>query len=1541
MVDTQLNIKHAFTSRIFTGGSKSESGSISDLTTAKKFDKPTVSSSHRYTGDHVLNLPGRNTALVLGRMQKKLAPMDSGSQPKPIDPPKTVSVPQSPPSNGSVGSGPSGSPSTPPKTDPFQAKLGQFREGLAKLDKEFASLKLGPSTDTLSTPSEKREAEARQVNHQAKLRTDGGKLLGEIGGALKEKRDALAQANQEATTLQSVHPIDHTALNDVNGRIAALKTDIGDLLEVRAKAIEIQIGAEFPRLGASLTEPLTKGGVITSLWSLHNTTYDSRHAGVTDASVKTLGKMIDAFSGGATEYQFPNGDKVSIDEFPGFLRDHARMLGTLHGLDKAGAAAGQLNKLADEVKARLDTREVVKSFARILDRDPNFPVGGALKSMAASLPSIREDGNSADPHALERAADGLKVLAEMIFLGQHFEGLHGHDAAFDKASIPFKLDRGARMGERHVVDGFEAQHGPVPPGLLDIARKPSDQWTQTDRATLVGYFSPLRNDMAAVETACTTLREAPQKGREAAQLRHELTLVNKRLADVLTVNRSRWFKPWTWGDTAVRVFGDSASSVKKDAALLKALKSCGDGASGKDVAFLMASIATLEAKTMKAEHLALGLHPNIDLASFDPKPGEPLAHVGITNKDLQSIGVTPTEIGEVEKLVTQMNRQGVGGVDDIHEVTRSINDVAKIVLKSELTQSMVQSYQNESALALGREVLEIIVTDADTTYRKAHLMAPNEARTGERSGLSVTDPTVSGRFKDQMARLERNIGGSDKTSKEWRDLNMGSTAYRLLEGNIAKDFQEHVEVEKSIESARKTIEDARPDDKLGISVSSQDPRGLRSAKKVLEAIRHHEEFEQTGDPQAKARRDEALKDLRGYDTTSMHRSGWAKITAKFRDAPTIDDIKDLKQVCEAIVTIREDGPKRLETLEKRIEETGQVLNTMAMDRMRDNPELRSVVNLVRAAVLHEWTKASGTAKVDFSVSKGEVLEGFDPSSGKTREAIDKLLTAWGVDLDAFAPEIDSVLFSRMSPADMKTWFGQMTLAPETVDRLHRQNPALFSKDGLIDIGRSIKHAFTIDGLLNRKVMDDRTKTELLSMLASFKEGDKLDLRAGQRITVDSGKIPVEPTGLVGIKAKLSGAHLGQFEIERGSDGYKLHLRTGGEVRGGLDLVVGKKFDVAPGVELTAEGSVGVEGRASRITGVSISFDNTDDGCRALVDLVAKMVDGEEIDLWDWKDARDVGDTVETRTRLGAAAQVVGRAQVGGKGPKISGTSDTLGVGIQGQVGVGIARGTKTTSTQSLNEGTFKGEVEISATIGASVSAYARIYNPLNIGTGALASQGGQQGANSHFGMSSGSDGVQGTSDDKPLYNISDNVQNTDLASIGLSKTVSYVSKWKQVVGPDGLFKKCEKVRQANFRQGVVEGFAAVDNSTILGIVNAKGNEAFKKDFETFMSMVGSRDFIAVTYNLNEDRRIEANGYLEKANLARRRGDEEGADYFDGLARSIVNDDANYEPAKIGLITTSVRQEEVTNLNARWLKWDTFTDGKTEHTGMTLAIVKPK
>lgn len=34
-------------------------------------------------------------------------------------------------------------------------------------------------------------------------------------------------------------------------------------------------------------------------------------------------------------------------------------------------------------------------------------------------------------------------------------------------------------------------------------------------------------------------------------------------------------------------------------------------------------------------------------------------------------------------------------------------------------------------------------------------------------------------------------------------------------------------------------------------------------------------------------------------------------------------------------------------------------------------------------------------------------------------------------------------------------------------------------------------------------------------------------------------------------------------------------------------------------------------------------------------------------------------------------------------------------------------------------------------------------------------------------------------------------------------------------------------------------------------------------------------------------------------------------------------------------------EEVTNLNARWVEWETFTDGKSEQAGMSLAIVKPK
>ena len=477
-------------------------------------------------------------------------------------------------------------------------------------------------------------------------------------------------------------------------------------------------------------------------------------------------------------------------------------------------------------------------------------------------------------------------------------------------------------------------------------------------------------------------------------------------------------------------------------------------------------------------------------------------------------------------------------------------------------------------------------------------------------------------------------------------------------------------------------------------------------------------------------------------------------------------------------------------------------------------------------------------------------------------------------------------------------------------------------------------------VLSDEVMDDATKRTVFSLIESFQEGDKLDLRSGQRITLDSGKIPVEPSGLAGIKARLAMAGLAQFEIERGSSDYKVHLRTGLHGKANLDAVIGEKFGFGDNFELSYEASAGVEGGGSRLTGVTLTFKGDADGCKALVDLVGKMVDGEKVTRKDWQDATDVGATTEGRTKFALNAGAIGRTLVGGKGPEVSKTKDTLGAGVSASVSAQLARGTKDVSTESTKETTLKGEVEYSATLGANLAVYARLYNPLNMGTGAGAQYSGAQSGAGVLGMNPGKDGVSGTSDDKPWYNITDNVSNMDLVNLGASVTASYVDKWKQVTDGSGYYTKCETVRQANLRQGVIEAFAVCDTPEMQKVLKAPGNEEFAKNFEAFMKLATGKDFIAVTYGLTPEKLAEANELVRRGTAARRQGDAHTAEVFDRLARNIVDNNDNYIPTKIGLVTTSIQSGEITNLNARWIRWDTFSDGKSEHTGATLNIPPP-
>ncbi|WP_298962172.1 hypothetical protein [uncultured Methylobacterium sp.] len=1548
-IGAQVTVRQAFTPTALAGGSKAENKArtiaLPSFKRAPTDERPKVSAG-RYKGDDVLARPAGRGALMLGRLQRAFAP------------------PRAPEPAPAVAAAPVAAPALPAAAAAAPAPLAGLRTTVAALRERVAAQEAPRPAVGQGRAGVHSRAEARtwlagefgRIGEQTAIRGEADKALADLGALLPARRAALAAAEAAA-------PPDAAA-------VTALRTEVAELTALRRELISVQIGNEFGGLGRLVSGLAPKGGAITAMWALHGPGATSMESRVNEGQIREIGRMVDAFNAGTTPVRWDNGSEATTASFSDRLEGVARRLEGASNRTLGDAAAREVRNLAAVFGIRAAHAEAVAHVEAILDTAPALPVGGALRAMTGMLPGLRDDGHAGDPAALGRAADSLNALAGWIRSGEPLPNLQGHDAGFDRAWLPLKQEAGGQravaflhdqqarqsrsalsaetlaagapllplldradetltVGERRQLldlvgkgkwstlaqaretlaqvrderieqiraslsEDKLAAAGP----LMPLLAKADDALTAHERTQLLAFvgtgerstLAQAREMLAQVPAQTRAVQAARENGARAATLRHEVTALNRRFADTLTVDRRKWWNPATWSQKSVRVFHDS-SSVMKDKAFQTALRAFGGRGAGRDVALMTARLARLELETMTAEKLGFGAHGDKHLAGWRPDPANPLAHVGIGNQDLATIGITAEEFGELQATVEAFNRQGIGSIDDVRTFTADIRSVAQMTFRSRGAQGLLDGYQSGSARAMGRHLLDVVVANADVTNRAA-----SQGRAEQPVGID--GDSVTGHFRDQVATLRSGMEAADPGS--WDRLREGATEYREIEGRIAYSYGGYRAVATEIENARKVLSDEAERGDLGVGTNPAARHALRDAAAIRTGLRA-----EAGAPGA----DEAARRRR------------------------------LEAVADAIVLIREDGPTLQAQLGDRISDHGAALDAIVAERRAANPQLGAVTDMIRAAVLNEWLGA----KADLTVKGDAVAEGFDPAAAPVRARIEARLAGWGVTTERFAPEIDSVLYARMSPADLQQWGREVQLSPPMRAELKAREPRFFQEGGgvagaMAEIGRG-----AIDALTDRATMTPRTRGHLFALLGSFQEGDKLDLKAGQRIGLDSGKVPFEPSGIGGLKAKIAAARLGQFEIERGSDGYKLHLRAGYEGKGSLDVVAGKRVGFGFG-EGGGEGSLGVEGSGSTLKGVSISFRNDADGLNALLDLVGKMVDGDEISHRDWKDATDLGTTTEGRRKVAVGLKGSAGVTLGGSPPWAvhHDRPDTLGAGASLGAGITGSKGWKNVSTDSLNQRTVKSEIEYAFTAGASAGLYARIYNPQNMGASRAAREsGGQAGADAAFGTGAGWDDAKGTADDTGRVNMHDTVQNTDLLGVDVSKTWSYTDKSKIVFDASGFYDKCEKVLQSNRKGGVLGKFEAVHTPAMQKAIADPANPDLDRGIKQFMDLMGPEDALAVTYALRTERKAEANELVRRAQAERRAGNETFARVYETRADRIVADAENYFPSKIGLLSIDVRKNEVTNLNGRWVKWDSFSDGKTEHQGASISIPEPK
>jgi len=911
---------------------------------------------------------------------------------------------------------------------------------------------------------------------------------------------------------------------------------------------------------------------------------------------------------------------------------------------------------------------------------------------------------------------------------------------------------------------------------------------------------------------------------------------------------------------------------------------------------------------------SLTLYPEHD-------PQQPFAHIGISEKDLEAIGLDGLQLEDLKKAVLTMGTQGLGSIEDVQDTVKAINVAVDKVLRSELGQEAIGNYANASPQAMGRRLLNDMLFDAvalDAQIRKTPLPEADY-------DIKPDDARVVRECKRKNEKAKKLI--EDAVSGDaWGELTTESTDYAALETDIVALLGEHETAQKEIEAARDVLMGQKAPDKLGIDIDADNPRGLKSARLLLDALDAYE----SGDAKAC---DACLEQLRGFDLQRMRRPWTGKLAAKFGKGAKLDiddlnqkgKLADLRAAAEAILRVRDSGPADLTRLRGEIEDKGLEMDQTLESRANQHPDVMNWVRQqTRAAVLSVWPRDARDLTVD---KDGKLIEGFDPAESSfdpqkpgNREKILKQLTDWGLDIAAFAPEIDSVIFGNCGRTEMVTWRRETEFSKAGFDLLTAQ-PERSAPRG------------ALDAIVGHREMNETMKRSLLSLLDTMQDGDKIDLKAGQRITLDSQKIPIDPTGTLGVRAKFGGSRLGQFEIELGSDGYKLSLRVGNEGRVGAELVAGQEWKLGGPFKAKAEGAIGAEGSHSRLNGVAMTFEKSDAGREALLELVNKMAEEPKITILDLQQGKDVGRTKQTQSKLGAKARGGAKLEAGWESKAKEGKQ---GLGIGAEITVGVGKSWKDTSVASLNEETLKGETETSFTITGSVGVYAKLMNAGNFG-GAQGSlnDGAQTGSIDAFGKNPNTE--------SPNYDLSNPTGNLDALNLGYELNGFAKMKWKVVLNQEGQIAKAENARECNVKTGPIAKMASVIDPALKKRIDDPKNDNDKKlarDIGHMMRQMDDNDVLSVTYGLTPEVLSQVNGLMLKAKALQREGSERLAARLLKEADSLLDDETSYVPTKITLINFKIDKSETLVVNAMFAQFGQFSENKFEDPKMVISVPKP-
>lgn len=970
-------------------------------------------------------------------------------------------------------------------------------------------------------------------------------------------------------------------------------------------------------------------------------------------------------------------------------------------------------------------------------------------------------------------------------------------------------------------------------------------------------------------------------------------------------------------------------SVVFESRAIKDLKKLGED--NPEAAFMVAGLAFLEHQLATVEKNVIGRkeYDNIQIETYDH--ARVMAFAGVTPERMQKLGYAPDVAASLPERMYKLSKAGFRTAEELDKSIQELMDDASKIFTDRSVQSIMSSFKEDSAAAIGREIrLE--------TFTEVHGIGGGVVQNGGRVDASLTHESLA--VVEGYNRIAKSINNSLRTGADIPiETTTAGQVFREVDRQLEDTLLERDKIDNRETQARKDlVEASKEGSTLGIDVNPDRPAGLRSAKVVQEVLRldgERKALERIGvtkgstvDKLDKAI-DTLLEKLRGYDTTTMRRPWHAKLFPLLKDKPDIDKLRGLSGVADKIVFVREGADAERKKIDERLPALTELRGELAAQRRTTDPTaFGTAEQMIRSAILAHWPGSNVTE----SVGSGRVVDGYEPMLH--RDAIEKTLKSWGLDTEVFGPEISMALGGTLTRHDLKAWAEErrpidpntlLISGPDTRSIPKKLAESFvsflretFSKQGVKD---------AVGWLVNKKEMDADFQRDILAQMTTLKDGDKYDLKAGFKVSGTTGKIPVEPSATLGIRGKLAGSKISNLVIERGGDGWKITGRSGFQVQGGVDVVADHKLTD----NLALGGSLGVEGTYGYLGGSAFTFPDTVAGRDAFARLLTALVNGERPSPEIFEHTNDAARQKEHARKGGVVGKGYFKAELttspfGTDGDmfhdndvkgKKSGASNKVGIGFTAGLDATAFLSGKGKTTKSFNKITRETETELSGSLGASAQFYAKVPTGLGALSNAIATSTGLQ---KEVDQSFNETDAKGNQ--KGLYDVGSGTANENLLNWELSTSLVRTKKTKQEFsranseGGEERLTKSEIVQRTSLTLGADIATIGVGSKDLADRLATDTD--FRSDYEALKKFMGVNDSLQLTYSVKPEIMERFNDMMQVAH-------EEAAPLASIMIRraaaKLLDDMDNYEVSKVTVWSKDVQKDSVNRGNAMLMKLD--------------------